>query len=743
MRLNLPLLLLLAIAVPLSAALGSGPEVPVTTPVTAPLPGTQATLAVATDGTDFLALWRDDTPARDGIYATIVTETGARRPAAPLPLLRGLAGVGVHAVWTGSSYLVALQRYLQPALVLTLSRDGQLLSGPRPVDLSDGIYLLAWNGSRALAILRGEAGTTAALLDAEGNVVRAGIAVTGRANDVALTTAGNAFIAVWTEIVEPQNGSVPPKTRARAARISAQGDVSAPVQLLAPVNTYANVDATSNGAEAGVVVETSTAGTVVLHRYTIDASLAVDAEAVQTLEPWVTSNVEVVATSRGFVASWFGTNNEKLSALAFDAMTPTAIELPFAPGSGLNLESNGRAIVAFWGVYPARAAAFDAGLTRLTSAIFPVPAAPVRQDVPVVASAGSTGVVVWNEFGTLKLRRVDGDGHALDAQPVVVATDIATPIDVYYRPVVAFTGKVWLVAYVRNNGGGVQVQRVSPAGALVGEPIATGIVTGQLALASNGVVAALIGALGQNRQGLSLVRFSADGDRLDATPIVLRDERSTDHPSIASNGDGFLAVWNHSAGYTPHLYGKRLDATGHPIEAEPIAIATGPGFSHSWAQVASNGEDYLVAFVRFGEIEIYDPPIDVPHPEPERVFAKRVLDTGVLADTTADQDGTEIGLGTNPALTVDDSRYVATFTRRDADTLWLYAVPLHPYGEPLAPPRLIVRADSHAQEHSIASIGGSLLTAYSRVVPELTSVQRVFLREVTEQQTTRRRGSRN
>jgi large repetitive protein len=732
-------LLTILTAVCLHAALGPGAETAVTPPAYGALAGNQETVAVATDGTDFLALWRDETPGRDGLYATIVSENGTTRPSAPVPLLRGVAGADV--VWTGSSYLVALTRYMQPTFMVSLDRDGQVVAPLRRLDLAEGVFDLTWNGSRVLAI--GGAplgGYQAALLDAEGNVVRPDVALPAGIRSFTAGAAGNAFILVWSEELLPQEGSKPPQTRVLAARISAAGDVSAPVELLQPEHSYVGLDSASNGTEVGVVVQTGTSINSVVRRYTIDAALAVDAEPAFALEPHTNSNVNVVATPRGFVVTYFalvvGKVASELRTLEFGETAQRAIDLPQAPGYFVHMESNGRTVMGFWGLYPARAAAFDASLTRFTSAIFPVPAAPVGQGRPVIASAGDTGVIAWNESGTLKLRRVNREGLALDVQPVVIATNAD-------RAAVAFTGRAWLIAW-HDVTAGVKVRRMSPEGVLLGEPLTLGFQTTELAFAANGTVAVLVTSRGLNRQGLTLTRFSADGERLDQTPIVLTDKRSSDHAAIASNGEGFLVVWNHSAGYTPHVVGKRLDASGNPIEAEPIAIANGSEFGHGDAQVASNGEDYLVVYVRFGVFEISDPPNpDAPHPEPARIFTKRVLANGVLADTTAGQDGTELGLGTNPEITVDDSRYVATFNKSDQDTLWLFAVPLHPYGEPLTAPRLLLRAESYVREHGITSIGGSLFATYSRVVPELASVQRVFLREGAEQQTTRRRGSRN
>lgn len=738
------ILLSVLTAFPLCAALGPGPEIPVSPAAVASITGPHETAGLATDGKDFLSLWYDSTDGRDGIYATILTESGTTRPAVPRPLMRGRAGIS--AVWTGNSYLVALTRYMKPSLLVRLDRDGEIVSPLRSLDLGDNrnVYGLAWNGERVLAIISGPAGYSVALLDAEGNVVRSGIELPAGIQWFTVSTAGEVFILVWTEQLVPQNGATPPQMRVRAARISDEGNVSAPVELLAPEQAYVEVISASGAAEAGVVVVIqSITGTVTIRRYVIDSTV-IDAEVPLRLEPFVVNGPGVVATSRGFVVTYLAivegkTLQYELRTIEFGSSTYRSIELP--PSSGLwSARSNGSSVMAVWGTYPLRAAAFDAALTHRTSAIFPIPTAPAQQSLPTIASAGSTGVIAWVEHGTLKVRRIDRDGTVLDAEPLVLGTAA-------YRPVVVFTGQVWLIAWVEPGdiqSGPVKVRRISPEGVPLGDAATLDLPAGDLAVASNGSVTVLAVSSHQTGQGIRLVRFSANGDRIDANPIVLSDTRVNDHPAIASNGQEFLVAWRETLGRTPHVHAKRLDAAGNPIDAEPFAIANRSDRSQSAAQIASNGDGYIVTYAQTGVVMIIDPPLpNPPAPEPSRVFTKRVLATGVLAGSTADQDGTFIAFGTFPAIVADGSRYVATYVRQDfdtlarfeaPDTLALFAVPLDESGEPTAAPRLLVFRESYGQDHGIARIGGALWTTYSRVVPELASVHRVFLREVTEQQ---------
>lgn len=714
----------LLLSVPLYAALSPGAEVPVSAPVYGVPVVSNETREVATDGTDFLAIWRDETPGRNGLYATIVGENREARPSSLLSILP--EPIGVYAVWTGSHYLVALTPYLQPSTVLHLNRDGEIIAPARVIDI--GVAELAWNGERALAIVNDGDVRTAALLDAEGNVIRAGIPLPEGIWTPRVEAANDAFILVWIESLS----LTPHAERARAVRISAAGDVSAPVELLGPLGPYIDVDIASDGEKVGVVLHTGGSFDNVIRRYTIDDALHVDAGAPLALENFVDSNVAVVATPRGFVAAYMRLNNEALRTVAFGSTNVGTIDLAQSPGSWLRLLSNGEMVMGFWSFYPPRAMPFDASLTRKTDDAKPIPIAPVRQDAPLLASAGETGLVTWNEYGTLNAQIIDGDGRPLVTRSI--ATGALTRAAV-------FTGQVWLIAYAQESG--IKVQRMSPAGELLGDPLRLNIPRGELALASNGSVAVLIVADAFRGNYLRLVRFSPNGERLDTTPLTLTEERAAEHPEIAANDDGFLVIWSKRRGYSPRVVGKRLDASGNPMDAEPFDIATGEGYAHTSAKVASDGTDYVVTYVQIGAFEIRDPPSpDDPRPAPARVFTKRVLATGVVADGTANQEGSLIGFGTNPAIIHDGERYVLTHTKQVAETLWLFVSTLDVKGAPLSVPRQLVRAESYTHEHGLAEIGGVLWTAYSRVVAELEGVQRVFLRDLTEQ-TARRRGSRN
>lgn len=702
---------------------------PVSAAENAPLPGYHFVRATATDGTGFLTVWIDETPGREGYYATIVSDEASAKPYPPGRIFGKSTVAAVAAVWTGSSYLVAITPYLEPTTLLRLDREAQLIGAPRTIDVGGAIWKLVWNGQRVLAITNGNPAFGAAILDAEGNAIRSGVPLlTASSSSIVAEAVDGAFLVMWTETLPVERGEIVAKTRVSALRVSAEGDVSAPVELLAPAYGPSAISSASNGHEAALTVKRSWTDSV-LHRFRIDASLEVDADPPLTLEPYVYGSIEAIATSRGFVAAYVDSEGRNLKVLPFGTK---AVEIiPVAAGSyAVDFVSNGRWQLALWDTIPATATVFNATLTSALSPRFPIARAPARQEQPIFSSDGS--LVAWNEQGTLMVRRVLDPGAAAPYE----AAEKATHADLVY------TGQTWLLAYSQQETG-ILVQRLASTGEPVGGPIALGIPPGDVTLASNGNVVALVVSDDFRREYLRLVRFSPAGQRLDATPISLTEDRAADYADIATNGEGFLVVWSHSPGYTPQVVGKRLDAAGNPIDEAAFDIATGSDFANSAAQVASDGEDYVVAYVQYGAYVIRDPPFpDDPRPAPARVFTKRVLASGVLANTTADQEGALLGFGTFPAIVHDGTRYVLTFRKDVNDELWLLVAPLDASGAPVSAPRQIARAESYEQSHALASMGGTLWTAYSRVTGEQANVQRVFLRELTEQ-TGRRRGSRN
>lgn len=702
-------------------------------------------VSVVTDGTDFLTLWRDYRPGRRGVYATVVNEEGASRPLAPRPILLGEGYAG--AVWTGSSYLV-LATSGAGTVVAHLDRDAQILGESQPL-ASDKTFVggLAWNGHVALAILGDANGNrTLTFLDAAGNVVRP-VKEMGLAYTAAIATAGDAFIVTWAELLESTPDTTgPPVMTAHTMRISASGDAGPAIELVPPTRTWLGVAAASGSRDAGVIVVADDASpTRTLSRFTIDGTTsAIEADPVFTLDA-LSASVGVVPTPAGFAVFYLyydQASHVQLGRISFgsNVRRPVAIAVR-GLSYGAAIATNGRTSLLVLEDSPIAAARFDAALTMQTGAFMPVAASISQQTTPVIRAGGENALYVWTDAGALKAALFDRDGNALSA----AVTLTSNPADA--KAAAVFTGSVWLVAWQETSyvDSHVLVRRLSPSGALLD---ATPIDAGEgdePALASNGSIAVLATAGTRNKTGIVLHRFSAEGALLDATTNAAFVDRAY-RPAIATNGSEFLLTWTQNPAYPgPYgVFGRRLTATGIPIEAAPIAIARNVGSMHDLATIASNGEDYVIAYLEY----IPPPRTSMYEPEtpPSHVFTKRLLGSGVLAASTADQEGNLAGEGTDPAIAASGEGFVVTFAKVNdtyAETLplTLLATRTDAHGAALAQPHVVLRATTGSQGYSLAVAGGTPRIAYSRLSAEDVLAQRVFTRPLLDD-AARRRASR-
>ena len=97
-------------------------------------------------------------------------------------------------------------------------------------------------------------------------------------------------------------------------------------------------------------------------------------------------------------------------------------------------------------------------------------------------------------------------------------------------------------------------------------------------------------------KGITGYRFSAAGERLDTTPIIIGDGYNA---RVASNGTDFFVAWNVGSNYWQFPSPDRLDVLGKRVtasgatDASPLPIATG-GSDQILLAVASDGRDYIV-----------------------------------------------------------------------------------------------------------------------------------------------------
>lgn len=715
----------------LHAAVVVGPEREVTAPAFGAAFGLNRLSSLATDGTDFLTLWDDETAGREGLYATVVNEAGATRPLAPQPLVRGAGPWWGHAVWTGDAYLVLVQT-VGATTAVRLDRDGQVLEAPVAVDLEDRIGSLAWNGRHALAVTYDDLGVQrTVLLDARGRVMRTSTLPRGHLSTV--LAAGDAFVVIRTTYEGNLNGPAPVVTTLWAIRVSPNGTPGGPVEL-AKVNAHPFFSAAANGDRIGVAMVASSSLKSELLRFTVDAeTLATQSHPAVPLPPLL--SFDVVAIEDEIRATWTyvedGGQTTKLASIAFNASTTRhAITIPNTVG-GLALESNGRTVFGVCCGAPVRGIGFNATLTRSTTPVTTIATAAVRQSRPAIATNGETSLLAWLDdtsfsTGNVMVRRFDRAGNPLDAQPRLVASNVGNDVS----PAVTFIGNGWLVAWQAGRSlpeKRVFVRRLAADGTPDDQPIDAG--PGLYpALGSNGKVAVLV-MTNITRNGMVAARFNASGQRIDATPFPIDDDRGYS-PALATNGREILAVWEASPIRTQRpvgIVGVRFAEDGTLLDPRPIEIALAPKSIEP--HVASNGTDFLVTYTHYLPNGLDDPN---PHTIVYRTHAKRVLRAGVLADSTAQQTGPLLGEGRASQAARLGAGYVVTMAREEAKDKapnTLHAVRVDASGSAVETVD-VPNGQSYSPLHALTSHGNALLLAYPRIEPALASVQRLFLRTI-------------
>lgn len=721
MRHILPLILVLTVTFPAAAVLVPGSEKAASPIAAAPTPGGDVPEAVATDGTDFLVVWSTSWGANlHGIFAAKVTESGAVSPMPALRLASGTTVTDPAVVWTGSSYLVLWDAPTTGGglMAARLDRDANLIAAPFRITTDFNLYALAWDGRRAMALSSDTTGLKVLMLGPEGNIVRETrvpeVTITG---EVGLVAAGGGFVAVWEKSQRVGSAAV------QAMRFSRDGDPEGqPVTLPTPTSQGLNLDVDTDGERVGVAYTEdpnrssgNLAGPRALRRYTLDArTLAlVEHPVLQS-----TSFPEVVPTPGGFVAAIVAPRGDTstLDAIPFESTSAWSNELQPAPSNGILTVSNGRSVLAVWSRGYIAGAVFDASLTQKKTPVVAVSTSIIAQTQPEVAPADDVALHTWVEDtatgGNLVTARVDRFGNPLDPPRLIAGGEW-----IWMDITTVFAGRAWLVAYRdRGSSGGPHtfIRRVGLDGTPTDEPPLDLGTVGPAMLASNRDVTLVVVP---TWEGLRAWRFSADGVRLDATPIVV-DSSGYSTGAITTNGREFLLVYFREK----KLVGKRFGVSGNLIDASPTLIDDSP--VEGVVSVASDGTDYSVAYLR---------PLVFSK---TAVFVKRVLRTGVLAGATASDGGTRAGDGHDPRIAFLGTRAVVSFVSNAG------AEPFRLQLAEVGGETVTIAQSTEQIDHALASRGTSLWLSYSRVLDGAYPIERVFVRAVDDTPPTRRRTAR-
>jgi hypothetical protein len=152
-----------------------------------------------------------------------------------------------------------------------------------------------------------------------------------------------------------------------------------------------------------------------------------------------------------------------------------------------------------------------------------------------------------------------------------------------------------------------------------------------IAASGNGYLVVWRETAAAGMSALRAVRLRSDGSRLDAAPLeVALTQTAGARPAVASDGNGYLIVWEERSDAGHYILGQRMTADGQLLDRIRIDAAEGDGEASiptGRPKVAFDGRTFMVVWTRTV------PPIGACGPW-SRIYGARVSTTGLLLDTS-------------------------------------------------------------------------------------------------------------
>jgi hypothetical protein len=735
-----PLALVFALLYPsiVSAAINVGPERPVAAPGFGIASGTQLDVSMATSGQETLVAWIDNTRGRTGAYVAALSPDvelieGSQRWLAP-------DAFDVTITWTGSEYL-ALWKTPLGLVASTLDRDGNTLVAPRLV--LNGVWAIsnvAWAGSTGMVIYARDFNRIeAAILDRQGNVTRAGIAISSRTvRDARVGSDGTSFFIFW----RPQNSARPLFDLMFVTRYTVDGTRQevAPVTILPAGRLLEPWDVAFDGQRFAVVLSQRSGDTdTIMRRIVVDAA-TLESTTLAPIDLGTAGAAGVEWTGTHFLTSWMqhtGERTRELRTLAFSADgadgAPVSVLGELDPSVDADSVWNGRTLVVAW---TRRDPVFFETDVLATAASggghrnrIDVSLSHRWQALAAIGTNGNESLVAW----------IDGSASNSEPRRIVSAHATGGVIDqaprhysetpMHEQPVVVFTGTMYLLLFNEIIPGThtphIALRRIDANGTPLDQSaihVGYGFGFGAAWNGTHLLVAYFSG------HDLDAVRIAHDGTIVDSTPSRIATGRLAYDLSMASNGTDFLLVWSEGSGQpqwpTPNMvdvHAVAISAAGNAIGA-PVGVATGPS-TQRLSAVASDGRDYAIVY-------IHD----------QTLTAKKVLREGTLANATAQDSGTLIAQApfpySKPAIAATPAGYMVAWELEVADQggeLWLARLDRNT--AVAESPRAVARSGVFIMQPTLTPLeDGALDLAYSRLVddPSYGATMRIFIRRVEE-----------
>ena len=583
-----------ALAIFLLAALFQrSPEIPVGVPRIGPAPGNPCCVRIASDGSDFFAIWIDQRINSYETRGTRVSRDGEILDPYGIPFA---VGREPDIVWGGTAYIVVGTGDVPNEVVATkIDRAGRIIDGPRKIANGGTLaqsHSVAVNGSRLMAVYRTIADTRRAVIFDEALRVLSDIELPGGQSvvDMAVIPHDDGFIAVSTAV---------PGSFLQATRFAADGTVLGSNRF----EGRFDLSTIATDGDDFLMFQRDLPGYIAA-----TALIAGDLSSVKNVAPLPNAANRVVDQVLWAGDHYLAVGTDRERRIVFTRIERDGTwshddeREPAGHFQSPRAASNGTNLLLIWSTRPTTLR-YDAPLfSQILSMTSKAPMTTVRpltlsasnQEYPAIAFGNSMYAVSWGEGTDLFVTRVMEDGRSLDGHGVPVAPIAGSRI--------VFDGSQFVIVYLKS-ATELAARFLSPTRGLLQDEI----IIGPASPFGFGVAASRDGALIVWSSGgrVWAAQISRSTRMLIAPPVSispdLAEDRDVLSPAAAWNGDEYLVTWTEARKYYLHgwlfdslaVRGTRLSADLLIRDPEPLVIATRPLKD---ARVASNGDDWLIAW---------------------------------------------------------------------------------------------------------------------------------------------------
>ena len=632
----LPVVLIeLALSFPLFGAIAN--EIPVSVPEYGAAPGEQIVPIVGSDGENFLAAWRDQREAQDGIYAArfdangkLLDPTGIRITVSNAAGNRRLLGIfsidgNWVVLWAEQTFSQSPESPQSNVMAVRIDSDGNLIDGPR-VAIS-GVYPSGWlpaatDGSRILVAYD----NTFALLDGHANLLSRDVPLPippqsgGTAPNVA--SDGSDFLIVWSIVsssstVYVEGIVVDGNGQAVGLRPEVIVTQEMPVALASDGSNYVLI--TQNWLTRGFLARRLAAAS-----QTFDAPASLP--AVGGI-PNVSGDLIWTGTSYLFATGTtvepegnappyqqqFGIRVDR-SGNPIDGQPFPISEGEFGFSSAqASVASNGTSIASVWhsmgasSADDAYATLVDPSSLRRSDPVL-LSRSANQQTNPSIAFGGRNDLAAWQETTGTYIGRVSLDGQPLDGRGIRISS-VA-----YSTPKVIFDGTNYVVGWI-TTGTNIAIlwgTRVTPDGEVLdgdGIALASSTCAFNFDLLNTGD-RTFVAWDDCDYKAIHVERIDRDLHVLDVPLDVTPAPMQTARPALAWNGSEVLVAFQEEIPtpsplacpscftYRSNVRAVRISNGLTLLDTDPLRVALSDSDDQHDPYVASNGDGFAVGWTR-------------------------------------------------------------------------------------------------------------------------------------------------